>query len=159
MTMPELITKQITLDDDLDLLVDEINQTRWDDANEMGIYQAEHLRAYLQKQDTVFVACHEMHDGQEPTRTLLGFASARIEMKPYDMEFWLYVDEVDVGADHRRKGAGKKIMQCLIEIADEQNCEEVWLGTEVDNIPARGLYRSLSPSEEEEFVGYTFELD
>ena len=152
--MGEIVTRRVTSSDDIDELVYDINQTRWDDANEMGIYASEPLRAYLEKQDTIFVTCYEV---QRDSQTLLGFASARLEMKPYDFEHWLYVDELDVGVDHRRKGAGKQIMSFLISLAKSEGCDEVWLGTEVDNIPARGLYRSLQPTEEEEFVGYTFE--
>ena len=86
-------------------------------------------------------------------------ASSRIEIKPYDQELWLYVDEVDVCSDQRQKGAGKAIMSKLIEIAKDKGCEEVWLGTEVDNLPANALYRLLDPDDVANVVGYTFETD
>ena len=80
-------------------------------------------------------------------------------MKPYDHELWLYVDEVDVCADQRQKGAGKAIMNKLLDIAEDEECEEVWLGTEVDNVAANALYRSIDPDDIEQFVGYTWETD
>lgn len=142
--------------DDLELLVREINTAKWDDANAMDAYDAPSLAAYLARQDTIFIACHERVGDQ---RTLLGIASGRIEMKPYGGELWLYVDEVDVCVDQRRKGAGKALMTFLIDYAKHSGCEEVWLGTEVDNDAANGLYRSLGPDDEAQVIGYTFETD
>ena len=146
----------ITRADDLSKIVDEINHASWDRANEMSVYDVESLFTYLERQDTLFVTCHDI--ASEP-RTLLGIASARIEIKPYGRELWLYVDEVDVCSDQRRKGAGKAIMQKLIEIANEKRCEEVWLGAEVANMAANALYLSLKPDEVTQVVGYTFAIN
>ena len=148
--------KEITLDDDLHSLVMEINHASWDEANDMSEYDCESLRTYLERMDTVFIACHA---APEQGAALLGVASSRIEIKPYAAELWLYVDEVDVCADQRNKGAGKLIMQTLIEIAEREGCEELWLGTEVDNAPANALYRSLDPDEAANIIGYTYETD
>lgn len=144
---------RITTDDDLVQLVDEINQASWDNANDMSVFEVEALTAYLNRQDTLFVACHDI---TEVGRTLMGMASSRLEIKPYDKARWLYVDEVDVCSDQRQKGAGKAIMRKLIEFADEAGCEEVWLGTESDNQAANALYRSLEPSDVAQIVGYTY---
>ncbi len=146
----------VTVDDDLALLVDEINQAAWDAANEMTVYDVPSLRCYLEHQDTLFVTCHER---TESGRTLLGFASSRVEIKPYGNERWLYVDEVDVCSDQRRKGAGTAIMRKLIDLALSAGCVEVWLGTEDDNLAANALYQSLEPGDVSRFVGYTFEMN
>ncbi len=148
--------ERVSADDNVQALVDEINAAVWDEANEISVYAADALAAYLERADTVFVVCHEHRDGG---RTLLGMASARIEMKPYGRALWLYVDEVDVRADQRRRGAGKALMHKLIEIAEAAGCEEVWLGTEADNSPANALYRALDPDDVAAVVGYTFETD
>ena len=148
-----ITVKHITPSDDLRSLVDEINRASWDDANDMAVYEIDALSAYLHCQDCIFVACHEV---VATGRTLLGIASSRLELKPYENERWLYVDEVDVCVDQRRKGAGKAIMRKLIEVAKDAGCNEVWLGTEVDNDAANVLYRSLNPDSIEQFVGYTF---
>ena len=145
----------ITLNDDLQSLVADINQATWDDANDMAPYNVEALRAYLTAQDTIFVACYDLTDNN---KTFLGMASARLQIKPYDASRWLYIDEVDVCADQRRKGAGKALMQTLLKIAQDTHCEEVWLGTEPDNHAANALYRSLDPDDIEQFIGYTYEL-
>lgn len=145
----------ITLSDDLQRLVQEINQASWDDTNEMSKYDSAALSAYLKRQDALFVACHDIVEGG---RTLLGMASARIEIKPYGNERWLYVDEVDVCADQRQRGAGKAVMQKLIEVAENAGCEEVWLATEVDNRAANTLYQSLDPDDVTQIIGYTYEI-
>ena len=143
----------VTIQDDLSKLVEEINQASWDASNDISEYDEEALRAYLSRQDTVFVVCYET---STEYRTLMGIASSRIEMKPYGNEHWLYVDEVDVCADQRQKSAGKLIMQKLLEIAEENGCKELWLGAEVDNHPANALYKSLNPDTISEVVGYTY---
>ena len=140
----------ITIDDDLQKLVEDINQASRDDANEMSQFDVEGLSAYLESRDTIFVACYDIVDSD---RTLLGVASARLEIKPYDKMRWLYVDEVDDCADQRKKGTGKAIMRKLIETSSDAGCEEVWLGTEVDNQAANALYRSLDPDDVAQFLG------
>jgi len=145
----------ITQADDLQKLAQDINDATWDEANEISEYDGSALLAYLDRQDTLFVACYE----EDVRNTLLGIASGRFEIKPYAHERWLYVDEVDVCADHRQKGVGKAIMQKLIKLAEEADCEEVWLATEVDNQPANALYLSLEPDDVASVVGYTYELE
>jgi ribosomal protein S18 acetylase RimI-like enzyme len=150
-----IVISRITMEDDLERLVGEINSAAWDEANEISAYDAEDLATYLAHQDTVFVACHDVVD---ENRVLLGIASARLEIKPYDRARWLYVDEVDVCADQRRRGAGSALMQALIRVADESDCEEVWLGTEADNEAANALYQSLNPDDAAKVIGYTWEI-
>ena len=149
------VVRVISNADDLDLLVTQINDASWDDANEMSVYSVNALEAYLERQDTVFLACHE----SSPASKLLGIASGRLELKPYEKFRWLYVDEVDVCADERQRGVGRCLMNALLALAEENDCEELWLGTEADNHAANALYRSLEPDDIAEVVGYTFEFD
>jgi ribosomal protein S18 acetylase RimI-like enzyme len=148
-----IIVTLITIDDDLLQLVDEINQASWDNTNDMSVFDVDALTAYINHQDTLFVACHDI---TEVGRTFMGMDSARLEIKPYHGARWLYVDEVDVCSDQRQKGAGKAIMRKLIEFANEAGCEEVWLAAESDNHAANALYRSLEPGEVAQIVGYTY---
>jgi len=149
-----LAVSVVALADNLQQLVDEINQATWDHANEMSEYEVVTLSAYLERQDTLFVACHDVTDDGQ---TLLGVASARVELKPYGYERWLYVDEVDVCADQRRRGAGKALMRKLIELAQDAGCEEVWLGAEKNSHAANALYQSLDPDDVTQVIGYTYE--
>lgn len=152
----ELQTSIVGLDDDLKRIVDDINNSSWDEANEITSYDVPSLTAYLKRQDTLFITCY---DNASTNRRLLGIASSRVEIKPYDEEKWLFVDELDVCANHRKKGAGAAIMRTLLQYAKDTGCIEVWLGTEVDNIPANTLYRSVDPDDVEQFIGYTYEVD
>ena len=147
---------KVSKDDDLKQVVADINGGSWDADNDVSEYSEAALLAYLQRQDTVFVVAYERVEGKH---TFLGMASGRLEIKPYDNEQWLYIDEVDVCVDQRKKGAGKAIMKKLLAIADEADCEEVWLGTEFDNDAANALYKSLEPDDIGQVVGYTYELD
>jgi len=146
----------VTVADDLLELTNAINAACWDEANELSEYSDDALRVYLERQDTIFIACYETIAER---RVLLGIASASIQMKPYGQSLWLYVDEVDVCANHRQRGVGKRLMRKLLEIAEDAGCEELWLGTEVDNDPANALYKSLKPDDAAEVIGYTFETD
>lgn len=145
----------VTATSDIQLLATEINQASWDEDNELGDYDEDSLKAYLNCPDTLFLTCHDVVNDE---RVLMGMASSRIELKPYEHERWLYIDEVDVCADQRQQGAGKAMMNKLIEIARQAGCIEVWLGTELDNDAANALYLSLKPTEVEQFVGYTFDV-
>lgn len=150
-----LTVKHVSIDSELTQIVEDINNASWDDANDVCDYDVASLEAYLKKEDTIFLVCYD----EAETKTFLGMASGRLELKPYDQERWLYVDEVDVCVNQRRKGAGAAIMRKMLEIAQREDCEELWLGTEIDNIPANSLYKSLTPNAVDAFVGYTFELD
>lgn len=146
---------RVELGADLDRLVAEINRCSWDEDNELPEFDTRSLRGYLARQDTVFVTCHEISEGG---RQLLGMASGRIEMKPYGGLHWLYIDEVDVPVNQRRRGVGKMLMEYLLELGASCGCTEVWLGTEPDNEAALALYRSLSPIDEEPVVGFAWQL-
>jgi len=155
----------LTTSDNLEKLVNDINRALWDEDNEMSEYDISSLKAYLNQPDTVFITCYKpdsSNDGSRPedfSGQLLGMASARFEHKPYDKNPWMYVDEVDVCVNQRRKGAGKLMMSVLIDMAEKAGCTELWLGTETDNDAAKALYQSLEPDEVEEFIGFNYELD
>lgn len=51
------------------------------------------------------------------------------------------------------------MMKTFLKLAEDSDCEEVWLGARADNLVVRKLYESLDPEEIAGFVGYTFELD
>ncbi|NNE78991.1 MAG: GNAT family N-acetyltransferase [Silicimonas sp.] len=58
--------------------------------------------------------------------------------------------------DYQRRGIASRLLQRIIELARDRGCEEIWLATEVDNTPARGLYRKFNAEETEGLVMYTF---
>lgn len=111
-------------------------------------------RDFLNTQNHVmFVARADGADG-----VVVGIASGVVMQHP-DKPPQLFVNEVGVGPAWQRRGIATRLVEALLNYGRHQGCNEAWLGTELDNIAARGLYQALAPREEEEFVLYTFELD
>lgn len=144
--------KRVSVKDDLERISKDINNACWDEQNEMDDdgFKEEDIRAYLEQDGALFLVCYD-------NGLFAGVASARILLKPYG-ESWLYLDELDVPLNMRKQGAGSLMMKELFEIARENGCVEVWVGTEKDNKIAQSFYKSLQPTKVEEFVGYTFKI-
>lgn len=66
----------------------------------------------------------------------------------------LFLDEIGTGDDWRRQGAARYLMQRVLERAEEEGIEEIWLATEPDNAPARGLYESIRAKREDALIYY-----
>lgn len=54
----------------------------------------------------------------------------------------IYIDELYVEPQHRRKGIGKHIMAEILEIARGENARTVWAQTELFNEAAQGFFRT-----------------
>ena len=138
--------------DDLELLAQAINASQWDALNDIDGYRAEALRTYLADPNNLFIGAFL---GPQNT-DLGGIASARLAIKPWGDFRWLYIDEVDTCVNFRRRGVGTALMRYLLDTARAAGCQEVWLGTEMNNVAARALYDSLQPNEVDAVIGYTF---
>ncbi len=77
---------------------------------------------------------------------VVGMASALHYVHP-DKPPTLWVNEVGVSAALQRRGIGRRLVQTLLAHARELGCFEAWVGTELDNAAARGLYASLGGQE------------
>ena len=86
---------------------------------------------------------------------VVGFASGTVLMHP-DKPTGFFVNEVGVCEDMQRQGIASRLLERIIDLARERGCEEIWLATEGDNDPARGLYRKLGAEETEDIVMYDF---
>ena len=71
-----------------------------------------------------------------------------------DKETELYLDEIGTGDNWRQRGIAKQLMQAVFRRADEAEIEEIWLGTEPDNLPARRLYEGTGAKGEEALIYY-----
>lgn len=89
--------------------------------------------------------------------TVVGMATGNDYLHP-DKPVMFWVNEMGVAPSHQRRGIGKQLLRRILDLAKELGREEAWLGTEVDNVAARALYKSLD-GEEESFVMYTYDLD
>ena len=87
---------------------------------------------------------------------VVGQCAAVIHRHP-DKVSELYIDEVGVAPPFQRQGIARKMLDAMFEIGREHGCEEAWVGTEPDNVPARALYESRD-SVAEPFVMYVYRL-
>jgi len=83
-------------------------------------------------------------------------AAAVIHRHP-DKVTELYIDEVGVAAEFRRQGIATTLLKALFKLGREEGCEEAWVGTEHDNVPAKRLYESRG-AEGQPFLMYVYKL-
>jgi aminoglycoside 6'-N-acetyltransferase I len=107
------------------------------------------LRAYLAEPVNVMIVAV---DGA----LVVGQAAAVIHKHP-DKPDEFYIDEVGVSPDWRRRGVARRMMEALFETGRSMGCQASWLGTEVDNLPARRLYESFG-EDGVEIVMFDFDL-
>lgn len=93
------------------------------------------LAAYLREPGHLMVLAFE--DG-----VVVGQCAAVIHKHP-DKVTELYVDEVGTASTHRRLGIATRLVEAMFAWGREFGCREAWLGTELDNLEANGLYRKL----------------
>jgi aminoglycoside 6'-N-acetyltransferase I len=91
-------------------------------------------------------------DGQ-----IVGQVAAVVHRHPDARPTELYIDEVAVTPALQRQGIATRMLEAMFALGLEHGCQEAWLGTERDNLPAQCLYerRSQPP---EPFVMYVFRL-
>ena len=70
---------------------------------------------------------------------VVGQIAAVIHYHP-DKPTELYIDELGVSPGWQRQGIGRRLMEAMLELGRAAGCEETWVGTEPDNMPARALY-------------------
>ncbi len=119
----------------------------WARDNEMTSYTAEKLDAFLANDQNILLLAKD-------NEKIAGAALAYVLPHPAG-EASLYVHELDTHPDYRRQGVATHIMHKLIEIATERGLEEVWVGTETENV-ANKFYESLHPYETEPSVIYAY---
>ena len=82
---------------------------------------------------------------------------AAVVHRPPDKVTELYVDEVGVTPALHRQGIARRMLEEMLALGKELGCGEAWVGTEPDNLPARGLYEARGAAAEP-FVMYVFKL-
>jgi ribosomal protein S18 acetylase RimI-like enzyme len=111
------------------------------------------LSAYLaQPGHHMIVALHE--------GVVVGQTAAVVHRHP-DKPTELYIDEVGVAADYRQQGIAGRMLEFMLAHGKAIGCEEAWVGTEPDNLPARALYeqrRQSGDADAESFVMYVYQL-
>ena len=108
------------------------------------------LTAYLTEPNHHFIAA--MYDG-----VMIGQCAAVVHRHPDQRAVELYIDEVAVAPEFQRSGIAQRMLDEAFALGKSLGCEEAWVGTEPNNLPARGLYASRRVLAEN-FVMYVFEL-
>lgn len=72
-------------------------------------------------------------------RVVVAQVAAVIHRHP-DKKTELYIDEVAVAPALQRQGLARRMLAEMFAWGRELGCEEAWVGTELDNEPARALY-------------------
>ncbi|MDX1379412.1 MAG: GNAT family N-acetyltransferase [Anaerolineales bacterium] len=72
---------------------------------------------------------------------MIGFASAVHYIHP-DKPPELWINEVGVAPSHQNQGIGKAILKEMLRLGRKLGCKTAWVLTELENEPARGLYKS-----------------
>jgi len=70
-----------------------------------------------------------------------GFVSG-VETTHPDKGTEMFLYELSVGEQHRRRGIGKALVEALAALARERGCYGMWVGTEADNAAALATYRA-----------------
>ena len=113
------------------------------------VAEAGHLFDHLPRPDAIhrFLA--------EPTHHLfvayadgepIGFVSG-VEMTHPDKGTEMFLYELAVGEDHRKRGIGTALVRALRELAQENGCYDMWVLTDYDNEPALKTYGKSGSSE------------
>jgi aminoglycoside 6'-N-acetyltransferase I len=87
---------------------------------------------------------------------VVGMGSAVDYIHP-DKPRQLWINEMGVAPSHHRRGIGRQILDTLLAHGRALGCTEAWLGTELENGPARRLYESAG-GKGETFVLYSFDF-
>jgi ribosomal protein S18 acetylase RimI-like enzyme len=87
---------------------------------------------------------------------VVGFVSAVDYVHP-DKAPQLWINEIGVAPTHQRQGIARRLLDAMLAHGRTLGCEEAWLGTEEQNLPARRLYERAG-GEAEPFVLYSFDL-
>lgn len=109
----------------------------------------ERLAAYLRAPGHLMILAFD--DG-----VVVGQCAAVIHRHP-DKVTELYVDEVGTASTHLRQGIATRMVEAMFAWGRELGCKEAWLGTELDNLEANGLYRKVG-GKPEHMQYYEFEL-
>jgi aminoglycoside 3-N-acetyltransferase I len=81
-----------------------------------------------------------------------------VEMTHPDKGTEMFIYELGVAPAARLQGVGSSLVKALAEVARENGCYGMWVGTEVDNEAALATYRRAGAGEETKFVLLNWDL-
>lgn len=84
---------------------------------------------------------HHLLLAEDPDGTAVGFISG-VEMCHPDKGLEMFIYELAVAGNRRRRGVASRLIAALADIARERGCYGMWTGTEHNNEAALAAYRS-----------------
>jgi ribosomal protein S18 acetylase RimI-like enzyme len=93
------------------------------------------------------------YDGDRAVGMITG-----VELTHPDKGTEMFVYELGVAADARRRGVGSALVGALAELARERGCYGMWVSTERDNVAAHRTYRKAGADEEEPFLMLSWDV-
>lgn len=91
---------------------------------------------------------------------VVGICSCFIYIHP-DKPWQMFINEVGVDEDYRRRGIGRKLLDAMVSLARERGYAYAWLGTASDNTEGKALFGSASDPEDnpQPFLLYEWDLE
>lgn len=78
---------------------------------------------------------------------IVGMASAFTYRHP-DKPLQMFINEVGVAKRCHRRGIGRRLIARILAAGRDRGVAEAWVATELDNAPARALYRATGGRED-----------
>jgi ribosomal protein S18 acetylase RimI-like enzyme len=120
---------------------------------EEGGPTAEDVQSLLTDERTYLFAA--MSAGEE----VIGYALAYCFPALYRPGGLAYLYDIEVAEAHRRKGAGRLLIEAALRHLKTDGVTELWLGTDTDNEAAQALYRATGAQRSEgAFYDFTYRL-
>ncbi len=118
-----------------------------------GKLTANHLQKLLSDDRTYLFAVTS-------DQNVIGYALAYRFHSLYSPDDYLaYLYDIEILPSHRRKGAGRLLMETLLAYLKSDGVTELWLGTATDNIEGQALFTSTGGIKSgETFNDFTFIL-
>lgn len=100
---------------------------------------------------------HHLLISYDPSGTPTGFVSG-VEMVHPDKGREMFLYELGVSAEHRRRGHGRALTAALARLASERGCYGMWVLTERDNAAALATYQATGAVDDGDCVSLTWDL-
>jgi predicted acetyltransferase len=124
--------------DDFDLVIELMEDVFKDISEEtIGLYKMSYLKALESNNIEQFL----FSENDEVT----GHVTLTLYHSFYDKGNIMWIDDLTVRQDKRRKGCGTKIMEFCLKYANQHNVVEVFVGADNDNLEAQKLYEKFLP--------------
>ncbi|MDQ6656988.1 MAG: GNAT family N-acetyltransferase [Actinomycetota bacterium] len=102
-------------------------------------------------------AGHHLLIAYDRAETPVGFVSG-VEMTHPDKGTEMFLYELGVGEQARRRAVGATLVSALSDLARSRGCYAMWVVTETDNVAAKATYRKVGPQDGEVVELYSWDL-